>query len=127
MLFGNGVNFFAGSFTNIPGMASAVVLSLACISWLEYLEAIKVLTHVKRFLNYYGRNSLSVMVIHPTLLLLVTYPLGGAFGNMDGISAVAVSLLVYVGLIIAEVPFIWFINKYIPFVIGKKKSQAVKV
>lgn len=126
IVFGNGVNFFGGSFINMPGMSSAIILSLASIAWLKCLEEISVLRQVKRFLNYYGKNSLIVMVIHPTLLLFVTYPLGGAFWNMSGIIAIVVSLIVFVILIIGEVPFIWFINKYIPFVIGKRRPKPIK-
>lgn len=126
IVFGNGVNFFGGSFTNMPGMSSAIILSLASIVWLKCLEEISALRQVKRFLNYYGRNSLIVMIIHPTLLLFVTYPLGGTFWNMSGIFTIVVSLIVFVILIIGEVPFIWFINKYIPFVIGKTKPKPIK-
>lgn len=125
-VFGDGVNFFGGSFTNMPGMISAIILSLASIAWLKCLEEVSALKQVKRFLNYYGRNSLIVMVIHPTLLLFVTYPLGSTFWNMSGIIAIVVSLIVFAILIIGEIPFIWFINKYIPFVIGKRKTKPVK-
>ncbi len=121
VLFGSGVNFFAGSFTNMLGMFSAILLSVACIAWLEILEEISALVYAKKFLNYFGRNSIIVMLVHPTLLLLATYPFGSVFSSMRGIMAIVVSIMLFVVLIVMEVPFIWFINKYIPFVIGKKR------
>lgn len=125
-VFGNGVNFFAGSFVNIPGLFSAILLFLACIVWLDCMEGISKLKQIKRFLNYYGENSLIVMVVHPTLLLFATYSLSGVFKNIQGMYSVVVVMLLYIALIVAEIPFIWFINHYIPFVIGKRKPSLAE-
>ena len=90
------------------------------------MEGISKLKQIKRFLNYYGENSLIVMVVHPTLLLFATYSLSGVFKNIQGMYSVVVVMLLYIALIVAEIPFIWFINHYIPFVIGKRKPSLAE-
>lgn len=84
-IWGSNYSFFEGSFGKptlsvVTGvlLSSAVVLGCIC---LENHFGDRSAMHI---LEYYGKNSLIVMLIHPTILLLFTYPFEGKFLKMGG-------------------------------------------
>lgn len=67
-------------------------------------------------LQHFGCNSLIIMGTHQAILLLI-----GRFANLP-FFPVPLGILIYIGVIALEIPIIHFLNKYAPFLIGKKRS-----
>lgn len=121
-IVGCDIDFFNGNFTNPVGsIISSILLSFGTIILLYNLEKSNVLVYITKMLGYFGKNSIIAMLVHPTVLLCITFPLGGWMSSLIGVKACIVSIAIFAFLTVAEAPFIWFINKYIPFIIGKRK------
>ena len=121
-IVGCDVDFFNGHFTNPVGsILSSILLSFGTIILLYNLEKSNVLVYITKMLGYFGKNSIIAMLVHPTVLLCITFPLGGWMSSLVGARACIVSIVIFTLLAAAEVPFIWFINKYVPFIIGKRR------
>lgn len=67
-------------------------------------------------LQHFGRNSLIIMGTHQAFLLPIR-----KFSNLP-IFPVPLGVLIYIGVIILEIPIIRILNKYVPFLVGKKRS-----
>lgn len=79
---------------------------------------------LQRIMEYYGRNSLVIMVTHMDfrvmyiairLLLLIT---------IEPVYSIWFCLLVVALVFILEIPVIWFINKYFPFAVGHSRKSS---
>ncbi len=124
-VFGNDYSFFAGSFSNMPvSVVNAVAGSVGVVTLCRALELVHPADKVRKALNYIGQNSLIIMLVHPTILLVFTYPLGGFFSSCTGVKGVVMSPVLFAVLVIAEIPFIWIINNYLPWMIGKKRKAG---
>ena len=125
IFFGCEVDFFNGNFGNLITMLICSICSSAgYLFLLEKLEKADFGNAAKKVFSYFGKNSLIVMLIHPLLLQVVMYPLGSRIGQLQGGTSVLAGIVVYVGIVILEIPFIKVINGYFPFVLGKRKETA---
>lgn len=119
-IYGNGlISFFTGEYRGAIAAISSVLFT--CLGYLELfqnLDKVNVCL-VKRILAFFGRNSLIIMLIHPIILLFFTYPFGGFFNQLQGVYSFGCGICVYVVLVVMEVPFIYVINKYFKFLLGK--------
>ena len=71
-----------------------------------------------KMLNYIGKNSLIIMATHQVLLeRFINAFTGRKYTYLTG-------LLVFLVILIIEIPIIEIINRYLPFMLGKKK-QAI--
>lgn len=73
---------------------------------------------ITQALSFWGRNSLIVMATHYSFLLTICTLFNkycGTGGDLTG----KVSLIYFVIAVIVEVPIIYFVNKYLKFLIGK--------
>lgn len=110
--------FFGGRFNNIA--ASLPTMLSGCLAVILLFSLI-----LKRisFLQYIGKNSLILMLMHPTFLLIGIYgiyPHLHLHGNLLFI-LFSISLIVFVyGLSLLCIPII---HKYVPFVIGEKSNK----
>ncbi|QUW21259.1 acyltransferase family protein [Sporosarcina sp. Marseille-Q4063] len=72
-----------------------------------------------KFLNYFGENTLVILATHLPLINLVGVLLdtvGVSITNQGGIRTILVSFFVS----LLSIPLIYFINRYTPFLLGKK-------
>lgn len=77
-------------------------------------------------LQYFGKNSIIVLCVHPTLLLLFTYPCAGRISHWQVLMQCLMAVVVLIALIIAEIPFIQLINRYFPFLVCGKKAVMTR-
>lgn len=125
IIFGSELDFFNGNFGNLITMLICSICSGAGYMFLlEKWEKADFGNVIKKVFSYFGKNSLIVMLIHPLLLQVVMYPLGSRIGQLQGVTSVLAGIVVYVGIVILEIPFIKVINGFFPFVLGKRKETA---
>lgn len=74
-------------------------------------------------LDYFGKNSLIVLLVHPSWMLCYVYLLGSNLQGHDAESELVKGLIFLFFLIIIEIPCVEIINKYFPFLIGKRKHE----
>lgn len=115
-----GISYFPAEFSHlIPSVCMNVFTSLGWIFMVEALtKHCKVTNHV---LGFFGRNSLIIMLIHPILLMSYVYPIGFPIESLSSLGEMMFSLLFFGILMLIQIPIIWIINKYFPWMIGKKK------
>ena len=115
-------NFFDGIYKHpFSSILSAVATCIGYMLVFMKLEKSGKLIGMRKFLNYFGRNSLIIMVIHPLVLQVVMYPLGGSLVSLQGIKAVMTGMVIFLLLVAAEIPFITIINRYFPIVLGRSR------
>jgi len=76
---------------------------------------------IGKILNYMGSNSIIVMLVHPIVLMVILYPFGDLIRSFGGGMAIVAGLILYVVLCAIQVPCIYIINNYLPFLVGRKK------
>lgn len=126
IIFDSDFSFFEGDFDNAFGsIVCSIFGAIAIISISNILEKTKSrnLIHLDEILDYFGKNSLTVMLVHPTILLIFTYTLDDYISKLNGITGVVMSLMLYTIIVLLEVPFVWLINKYFGWMIGKQKEK----
>lgn len=125
IFFGCEIDFFNGNFGNLVTMLiCSICSSFGYMFLLEKMRKINFGNIVKKIFSYFGKNSLIVMLVHPLLLQVVMYPLGSRIGQLQGGISVLAGILVYIGLVVLEIPFIKIITGYFPFVLGRSKKTA---
>lgn len=118
LALGSGYSFFYGVYEKPLASLLAV--------FLNSFGSIIILKNIRpdiEFWKYLGRNSLIIMLVHPTVLLLYTYPAHGSFNLLPVITQWFVVASIFTTIVLAEVPFIWLINNKLPFLIGKSKIR----
>lgn len=79
---------------------------------------------LQRIMEYYGRNSLTIMVTHMDfrvmyiairMLLLIT---------IEPISSIWFCLMIVMLVFLLEIPIIWMVNKYFPFAVGRGRKSS---
>lgn len=118
LALGSGYSFFYGVYEKPLASLLAV--------FLNSFGSIIILKNIRpdiEFWKYLGRNSLIIMLVHPTILLLYTYPAHGSFNLLPVITQWFVVASIFTTIVLAEVPFIWLINNKLPFLIGKSKIR----
>ena len=116
------LEFFSGIFSN--GFA-AVPISLV-FSFGIILIAYSVRERnsgALKLVQYFGKESLLVMLIHPTVLLFFTYPFGSRFAAMTGLRSFACAMLVFTVVAALNVPVIYCINRWFPILKGESKKR----
>lgn len=104
-------------------LTAAVMGSVTVILFSRFLEYLPIMP-IRKMAEYYGKNSLIIMVTHLDFrvlyisilisqVVLKLQPVGDKFG-----------LVVIVLVFMLEVPMIWFINRYLPFTLGKRKKSS---
>lgn len=101
----------------------AVGGALAVLFLSRLLEAVPV-SAVKLPLEYFGRSSLIIMVTHMDFrVLYCSIRVAGLLQQLWNNQAVfCVCIVVLVFLI--EIPVIWFVNRYLPMIMGKKYKSS---
>ena len=118
LALGSGYSFFYGVYEKPLASLLAV--------FLNSFGSIIILKNIRsdiEFWKYLGRNSLIIMLVHPTILLLYTYPAHGSFNLLPVITQWFIAASVFIPIVLAELPFIWLINNKLPFLIGKSKIR----
>lgn len=116
------MNYFNGEFRGIIAALFINITSTTGILLLMYFLDGKLKRKLK-VLSYIGRNSLIIMAVHPILLMCYIYPFGGKLAEYSERKQRIEGIVLYLMLIILEVPAIELIQKYFPFMIGKKKTE----
>jgi fucose 4-O-acetylase-like acetyltransferase len=116
------MNYFGGEFRGLGPAVLINVCSISGILILMYLLDGKLDRRLK-VLRYFGRNSLIVMVMHPIFLMCYIYPFGGRIAGYSENMQWAAGIILYLALIVLEIPAIELIQRYFPFMIGKKKTK----
>lgn len=82
-----------------------------------------------KFIKFLGVNSLFILAFHTRFYRVITYSTVKFLNRTFGIIQQSMLWgLVYVILtILVAIPLIMFINKYIPFLVGKKKSKNIMI
>ncbi len=79
---------------------------------------------LRRVLEFYGRNSLIVMVTHMDFrILYISILISQQIFNRIPVHSLFCTLIVIL-VFILEIPLIWFINCYLPFILGKMKKSS---
>lgn len=122
LFFGSNYSFFSGKFDKpmmslLTGVCLSCAIVLTCHCLEENLKRIK----LGKLLDYYGKNSLVIMLIHPTILLLFTYPFASAFASLTGAASVFGALLLWGTIMILVFPASQLVNRWFSWTIGKKK------
>ena len=72
----------------------------------------------ERLLSFVGANSLAHLGLHRHfLLLLERHPITGSY-------ALRLPLVMTVAVLIALVPLVLFINRYLPFMVGRRMRRS---
>ena len=105
---------------NSLGGSYPMFLLISTISSLGVIGCSRALENTKLgdILEYYGRNSLIVLCTH-IIILNVIFKLLLKLHLSNGIQTASGTILI----MIVEIPVIWIINNYFPFLIGKSKIQ----
>ena len=115
------LEFFAGVFLN--GYVAVPVSLMFSIGIILTAYSIRDRnSRVLKLVQYFGRESLLVMLIHPTVLLLFTYPFGSRFEAMTGFRSFACAMLTFAAVTALNVPVIVCINRWFPILKGEVKK-----
>lgn len=111
-------SFFGSRFNNILSTLATIVCG--CVGFILLFSLVK---KSYSWIEYIGKNSLILMLMHPTFLLIGiygVYPLLKLHGNLQYILFSIVLIIVVFGLSLLCVPII---HRYLPFVIGEKRNK----
>lgn len=117
----SGINYYGASFSK--PMSSITVNLLNSIGYIGVLSyfADKDFRFTK-ILDYFGRNSLIVMVIHPIILMCYVYPIGFPIEKLSGMGQILFGMTFFGLMLLIHIPIIYIMNHYFPWMIGKKKK-----
>lgn len=116
------MNYFGGEFGGFIPAILINICSVAGILMFMYRLDGRLGRRLK-LLSYFGRNSLVIMLVHPILLMCYIYPFGGKIAGYSEGMQKAAGVILYFVLIVLEIPAIELIQRYFPFMIGKKKTK----
>ena len=116
------LEFFSGEFSN--GFAAVPISLLFSFGIILIAYSIRDKnSSLLKVIQYYGKESLLVMLIHPTVLLLFTYALGRSFVTMTGFRSFACAMLTFAAVAALNVPVIYVINRWAPILKGEVKKR----
>lgn len=119
--YGSGINYYGTSFSRpMPSSIVNLLNSIGYIGVLSYFAS-KDLRFIK-ILDYFGRNSLIVMVIHPIILMRYVYPIGFPIEKLSGWGQMLFVMTFFGLMILIHIPFIYNMNHFFPWAIGKKEK-----
>ena len=104
-------------------LIGAISGSMTVLFFCKLLQNIP-LGFISNILCYYGRNSLIIMVTHLDFRILYISILISQklllFEQLDRLLCILIVFMVFV----LEIPVIWFLNRYLPFALGKRKKSS---
>ena len=113
------LEFFSGIFYN--GFAAVPISLLFSIGIILIAYSIRDRSSgILKLIQYFGRESLLVMLIHPTVLLFFTYPFGNWFVSLTGIRSFVCAMIVFAAVAALNVPPICIINRWFPILNGRR-------
>ena len=116
------LEFFSGIFVN--GFAAVPISLMFSFGIILIAYSIRDKNSgLLKVIQYFGKESLLVMLIHPTVLLLFTYPFGGRFVSMSGFRSFACAMLTFAAVAALNVPVIRIINRWFPILKGEVKKR----
>lgn len=115
------LEFFSGIFTGFMAVPVSLMFSFGII--LAAYSARDRSSGALRLIQYFGKESLLVMLIHPTVLLLFTYPFGKSFAALSGVRSFACAMLIFAAVAALNVPVITCINRWFPILKGEGKKD----
>lgn len=119
--YGCRTDFFNAVFKKpTASIICGIVSSIGYLLLLEKWEETDGSVRMKKCFHYLGKNSMLIMLVHPILLQVIMYPFGDWFVGLTGWFSVWICIAIYIMLVVAELPFIWIISKYFPFLAGRK-------
>ena len=115
------LEFFSGIFTGFMAVPVSLMFSFGII--LAAYSARDRSSGALRLIQYFGKESLLVMLIHPTVLLLFTYPFGKSFAALSGVRSFSCAMLIFAAVAALNVPVITCINRWFPILKGEGKKD----
>ncbi|MBO5544489.1 MAG: acyltransferase [Oscillospiraceae bacterium] len=116
------LEFFSGVFSN--GFAAVPISLVFSIGIILIAYSVRERNNrALKLLQYFGKESLLVMLIHPTVLLFFTYPFGRSFATMTGLRSFACAMLTFAAVAALNVPVITCINRWFPILKGEVKKR----
>lgn len=105
----------------ITANAGSFGLILICFFLEDFAES-----NVLSFVRYIGRNSLIIMMTHSPFYILyaATRFSYGINNHFFPLGQVALCGLITVTVILIEIPVIWVLDRYFPFLLGRKKKRS---
>ncbi len=104
-------------------MLGAVGGSMTIVFLCKCLQGV-LFTPFRKIMEFYGRNSLIIMVTHMDFrILYISILLAQQIYFRVGIRTMF-CILIVVWVFILEIPLIWFINRYLPIILGKTKKSS---
>ncbi len=99
------------------GGGMTIILLCKCLQGVLY-------SPFRRAMEFYGSNSLIIMVTHMDFrILYISILIAQRVFNRVPVHTLF-CILIVVLVFILEIPLIWFINRYLPFVLGKIKKSS---
>lgn len=116
------IEFFAGIYMNgLIAFLCSLSFSFGFILILFALKNIDKRNIVVKTLDFFGKNSIVVMLFHTTMLLFVTYPFGNLMKALGGVESVVFGLLLYIVTLLLQVPCVYAVDRYFPILRGRMK------
>ena len=113
------LEFFSGAFHN--GFAVVPISLLFSIGIILIAYSLRDKSNgMLKLVQYFGRESLLVMLIHPTVLLFFTYPFGSRFVSLTGVRSFVCAMITFAAVTALNVPPICIINRWFPILSGRK-------
>lgn len=105
--------------TSLCGSGAIILFSSALESFFKTVPL--------RICMYYGRNSLVVMMTHTPFYIMyvaarVTY---GINHHIFPLGQVLLCLCMVIGVLIIEIPVVELLNRYLPFLLGRRRSAKI--
>lgn len=111
-----------GSYENlIIGIVVSASISIGLIMLIRVF--IRNENKLVNMIEFYGKNSLIVLCVHPTLLLMFSYPFSSKVGELSTSVQVITAIVVLAVIVLAEIPFINLLTKYFPVLVGIEKDR----
>ena len=115
--------FFTGEFLRPVSSIAISVLCSVGIVFLTFSVENRLTGLVEKCLNYLGQNSLCIMLVHPIILNCFTFPLGGLMASLHSVGSVLGSLILFVSVVLIDIPFVYIVNRWFPWVLGRSKRR----
>ena len=96
------------------------------IVFCSYLASCKStsVTKIKNVINYYGKNSIIVLITHYFPEKLLTKIIFSAFKITNYGIYLLLEMLILIIILLIMIPIIWFFNKHLFFIIGRKSNNS---
>lgn len=107
------------------GKSKVIFLVIGILGSVTVMEIFRNCNKTNRILTYCGKHSLEILCSHTFLieaLRLLDYKL---LGNFISSKIIFEGYILTTIVLLLEIPFIWVLNKYFPWSIGKQSKQVI--